>query len=76
MATKADAKQALIDRVNQLSGSITTMEDANFLSKALKQIGSNPRYYDTQREIPTGEVRHEEQATDTTSVSPIHNGNQ
>ena len=74
MATKAEAKQALIDRVNQLSSSITTMEDANFLSKALKQIGSNPRYYDTQREIPTGEVRHEEQATDTTSVSPIHNG--
>ena len=74
MATKQEAKQALIDRVNSLTNTITTIEEANFLSKALKQIGTNPRYFDTSREIPRGNLRNEEQASDTTSVSSIHNG--
>ena len=74
MATRQEAKQALIDRISNLASSATKVEDVNYLSKALKQIGSNPRYFDTSREKPTNELRLEEQASDTTTVHTLHNG--
>ncbi len=74
MATRQDAKQKLIDRITTLAGTVTTVEDVNFLSKALSQVGKNPEYKDTSRTSPK-DVRHMPQASDTTSIqTDMHNG--
>lgn len=75
MATRQEAKQLLIDRIDSIAPTITSVKDANFLAKAIRQIGADPRYYDTNRETPTDDLRLEDpDAKDSNSVSPIHNG--
>ena len=74
MATKQGAKQKLIDRINTLVGTATTVDDVNFLAKALNQIGKNPEYKDTSR-TSRANVTLMDQATDTTTINTnMHNG--
>ena len=75
MATKQSAKQKLIDRVNTLAASATTVENVNFLAKALNQLGQDPVYTDTSRNANSDYIGNRDQATDTTTINAdMHNG--
>ena len=75
MATKQSAKQKLIDRVNTLAASVTTVENVNFLAKALNQLGQDPIYTDTSRNANSDYIGNRDQATDTTTINAdMHNG--